>query len=410
MLPPSLNPTASFAPDRASDAFAPPTPVVITTNGLDGLIRTLAAQGYRVLGPVARDGAIVIDALAHAADLPRGLEDVQAPGRYRLEKRDHSAYFAYSVGAQSWKQVFHVPVERLVQIRRSKQGPSGQTGHQSMDVVPEPLPRERMALFGARSCDLAAIAVQDRVLARGDHPDPRYAARRQDVFVVAVHCARAGGNCFCASMNTGPRARDGFDLALTELLDGGEQRFLVEIGSPSGQTLIEKIETRPATAEEITQSADISAKTAASMGRRLDTNGLPARLQENLEHPRWDDVAARCLACANCTSVCPTCFCTEVVDTTSLDGSTAERTKQWDSCFNSSFTYVHGGPVRATVKSRYRQWLTHKLSTWHDQFDSSGCVGCGRCITWCPVGIDITEEASAIMKDPSPHHSLEEHD
>jgi sulfhydrogenase subunit beta (sulfur reductase) len=401
MLPPSNDPAASFAHDRANDAFAREAPVVISTNGLDSLIRALAEQGYRVLGPVARDGAIVIDALAQAADLPRGLEDVQAPGRYRLEQRDHSAYFAYAVGAHSWKQVFHVPVERLVQVRRSKQG---------VDVVSEPLPRERIALFGARSCDLAAMAIQDRVLARGDHPDPRYAARRQDVFVVAVHCSRAGGNCFCASMNTGPRARDGFDLALTELMEGGEQRFLVEIGSASGKALIDTLQTRPATIDEITQSKDISAKTAASMGRHLDTHDLPARLKENLEHPRWDDVAARCLACANCTSVCPTCFCTDVVDTTSLDGNTAERTKQWDSCFNLSFTYVHGGPVRATVKSRYRQWLTHKLSTWHDQFDSSGCVGCGRCITWCPVGIDITEEASAIMNNPSLHPSTEEHE
>ena len=401
MLPPSLTSVAnaaSSASSHASAAFARPAPVVITSDGLDALIRALVEQGYRVLGPLARDGAIVIDSLTQAADLPRGLEDVQAPGRYRLEKRDHAAYFAYSVGAHSWKQVFHVPVERLVQIRRSKQG---------VDVIPEALPRERIAIFGARSCDLAAIAIQDRVLARGEHPDARYAARREDVFVVAVHCSRAGGTCFCASMNTGPRAQSGFDLALTELLDNGSHLFLLEMGSRAGQTLVDKLQTRPATAEEIAQSAAISERTAASMGRRLDTDGLPARLKENLEHPRWDDVAARCLACANCTSVCPTCFCTDVVDTTSLDGNTAERTKQWDSCFNLSFTYVHGGPVRATVKSRYRQWLTHKLSTWHDQFDSSGCVGCGRCITWCPVGIDITEEATAITKNAS-SHSLEE--
>ena len=367
----------------------------MTPNGIEELIRALVERGYRVLGPIARDGAIVIDSIAHATDLPRGFEDVQAPGRYRLEKRDHNAYFAYAVGAHSWKQVFHAPVERLFQVRRAKQD-----APKAMEVIAEPLPRNRVAIFGARSCDIAAIAIQDRVLARGDHSDPRYVARREDVFVVAVQCIRAGGTCFCASMNTGPRARTGFDLALTEFLDDGEHRFFLEIGSPLGQSVVKELVTRLATVDEIAKSSAISERTAASMGRHLDTNGLPARLKENLEHPRWDEVATRCLACANCTSVCPTCFCTDVVDTTSLDGNTAERTKEWDSCFNLSFTHVHGGPVRASVKSRYRQWLTHKLSTWHDQFDSSGCVGCGRCISWCPVGIDITEEAAAIQNKP----------
>jgi ferredoxin len=85
-----------------------------------------------------------------------------------------------------------------------------------------------------------------------------------------------------------------------------------------------------------------------------------------------------------------------VTDTTDLTGAVSERTRVWDSCFTASFSYVHGGSVRATIRSRYRQWLTHKLATWFDQFGTSGCVGCGRCITWCPVGIDITEEAAAI--------------
>jgi sulfhydrogenase subunit beta (sulfur reductase) len=386
---------ATIAQDRAKDAFVPRPFFILTVNGIDALIQALIARGYRVLAPVARDGAMVIDGISSAKDLPRGFEDVQTPGRYRLEKRDHSAFFSYSVGAHSWKQVFHVPVERLVQIRRSKQG---------IDVMAEPLPNNKVAIFAARSCDLAAIAIQDRVLIHGDHPDSRYTARRKDVFVVAVNCSRAGGNCFCVSMKTGPRAQSGFDLALTEIMDDREPKFMVEIGSPAGETLLREIDKRPALAEEIAQSAEISTRTAASMGRTLETQGLPDTLKKNLEHPRWDEVATRCLACGNCTSVCPTCFCTEVVDTTSIDGQTAERTKEWDSCFNLSFTYVHGGPVRSSIKSRYRQWLTHKLATWHDQFDSSGCVGCGRCVTWCPVGIDITEEASAVAKP------IEEHD
>jgi Fe-S-cluster-containing hydrogenase component 2 len=128
----------------------------------------------------------------------------------------------------------------------------------------------------------------------------------------------------------------------------------------------------------------------------MDTRGIKELLYRNYEHPRWDNVATRCLTCANCTMVCPTCFCTTVEDVTDLSGDHAERWRKWDSCFTMDFSYIHGGSVRATPKSRYRQWLTHKLATWFDQFGSSGCVGCGRCITWCPVAIDLTEEVRAI--------------
>ena len=131
-----------------------------------------------------------------------------------------------------------------------------------------------------------------------------------------------------------------------------------------------------------------------------ETHGLRELLQDSLEHPRWDEVAERCLTCGNCTMVCPTCFCTTVEDVTDLTGEQAERWRAWDTCFSLDHSYVHGGSVRPTGRSRYRQWMTHKLGTWWDQFGTSGCVGCGRCIAWCPVGIDITEEAAALRASP----------
>jgi ferredoxin len=94
--------------------------------------------------------------------------------------------------------------------------------------------------------------------------------------------------------------------------------------------------------------------------------------------------------------VCPTCFCSSVEDVSDLSGEHVERRRHWDSCFNFSFSYMNGGNVRDNTRSRYRQWLTHKLGSWIEQFGASGCVGCGRCITWCPVGIDLTEEVAAI--------------
>jgi sulfhydrogenase subunit beta (sulfur reductase) len=196
-------------------------------------------------------------------------------------------------------------------------------------------------------------------------------------------------------MGTGRRAERGYDLTLTEILDG-EHRFLVEPGSERGAEVLQELPRRPAV------EADVDAATAAvdgaaqRMGRQLDATDLRGLLERNLEHPRWDDVASRCLTCGNCTMVCPTCFCASVSDTTDLSGETAERVRTWETCFSVDHSYIHGGSIRPSGRSRYRQWLTHKFGTWHDQFGTSGCVGCGRCITWCPVAIDVTEELGAI--------------
>jgi ferredoxin len=255
---------------------------------------------------------------------------------------------------------------------------------------------QKMALIGVRSCELHAIGIQDRVFLGGPYVDPHYKARREGLFIVAVNCGQAGGTCFCASMGTGPEVTGGYDLALTEVLDGGRHYFVVRAGTPQGEEVLSEIPHREADAEEREAARNVVARTATQMGRSMETTGLKELLYDNLEHPRWDEVAARCLTCGNCTQVCPTCFCTSVEDVTDLTGEGAERWRRWDSCFTTDFSYIHGGSVRPSPRSRYRQWLTHKLASWQDQFDTIGCVGCGRCITWCPVGIDITEEVKAI--------------
>ncbi|HTV89810.1 MAG TPA: 4Fe-4S dicluster domain-containing protein, partial [Stellaceae bacterium] len=181
----------------------------------------------------------------------------------------------------------------------------------------------------------------------------------------------------------------------------GPHRFLVAVGTPAGAALLSEIAWRPVESGDEAAAAAAVARAAAQMGRTMpDANDVPELLRQNLDHPRWNEVADRCLTCGNCTMVCPTCFCTTVEDTVSLDGAKAERVQHWDSCFTTDFSYLHGGSVRGSPRSRYRQWMTHKLSTWVDQFGTSGCVGCGRCITWCPVAIDITEEVAAIRAEP----------
>jgi ferredoxin len=359
---------------------------VLTREGLGELLRVLRDEGYRLVGPTIRDGAIVHAEIGGIEDLPVGWTEVQEAGTYRLTRRKDAALFGYSVGPQSWKQFFFVPRRRLFTARKSSDG---------FDVEAEPPASSRLAIIGARSCDLHAIAVQDLTFLNGPFVDEDYAARRDGVFVIAVNCGQAGGTCFCVSMKTGPRATSGFDLALTELPDPAHC-FVVEVGTERGREILERVPVEPASGEDRQRADDIVAATARSMGRTMDTTDIKGLLYRNPEHPRWNDVAARCLACTNCTLVCPTCFCSSVEDVSDLTGETAERWQRWDSCFTLGHSYIHGGSVRASIRSRYRQWLTHKVASWIDQFGTSGCIGCGRCITWCPVGIDITEEVAAI--------------
>jgi sulfhydrogenase subunit beta (sulfur reductase) len=328
----------------------------------------------------------VIDEVRGLADLPAGIEERQIPGGYRLEHHDHGLLFAFTVGPQSYKRSFFPPRLRLFRLQRAG------AGFVADESAAEPVPR--LALIGARSCDLHAIEIQDRVFLGGAFVDRDYASRREGTFVVAVQCGRAAETCFCTSMGTGPRATRGFDLALTEL--AAPHRFVVEVGSERGRALVEALGSGEAPSEDATAAERVSEETARSITRRIDTEGIRDLLYRNAEHPRWDDVAERCLSCTNCTLVCPTCFCATVEDVTDLTGDVAQRWRSWDSCFTLDHSYVHGGSVRRSTRARYRQWMTHKLASWIDQYGSSGCVGCGRCLTWCPVGIDLTEEVAAI--------------
>jgi ferredoxin len=364
----------------------------LTVRQLEGLIPALQRRGYQVVGPVVREGAIVYDVVEKLADLPAGWTDEQAPGRYRLQRRNDQALFGYVVGPHSWKKYLHPAEIRL--FSAEQQGGT-------LRILNNPSPPPRRAFLGVRACELAAIAVQDRVLQGDRYRDPIYSNRRDSIFIVAVNCTQAASTCFCTSMKTGPQVERGFDLALTELVGPEKHEFLIEAGSNAGAEVLAELESAPASAEICAQAEAAVEGAAAQIQRHMDTVNIRDLLSQSFEHPRWDNVAERCLACANCTMVCPTCFCTTVEDVSDLTGTHAERWRKWDSCFSQSFSYIHGGSVRSSTKSRYRQWMTHKLGSWIDQFGTSGCVGCGRCITWCPVGIDITEEVRAIREAPA---------
>ena len=354
-------------------------------------LTAIRTAGYRIVGPTIRDGAIVYGDIRSESDLPIGWTERQEAGHYRLERRNDDALFGYVVGPHSWKKYLFPSHERLWTATRD-----GTT----FTVAPEPPDPTPFAFLGMRACELAALKVTDKVF-MGGIPDPSYSARRQRILRVAVQCGQSGGTCFCASMGTGPGVTSDYDLSLTEILSGDRHEFLVVVGTEAGASVLRSVPHRPATPAAEEAAVAIVAATTWSMGRTMDPTGLRDLLISNPDHPRWDQVAKRCLSCTNCTMACPTCFCHTTEEVPSLDAETTERWRRWDSCFNLEFSKLHTTSVRTSGSSRYRQWLTHKLGSWNDQFGMSGCVGCGRCITWCPVGIDITEEIAA-LRAPRP--------
>jgi sulfhydrogenase subunit beta (sulfur reductase) len=359
---------------------------------LASLFAALTRRNYDVVGPTVRDGAIVLDHLQSPDELPTGWTDDQNPGHYRLKRRQDEAYFGFTVGPQSWKKYF-LPAESKLWSAERRNG----SFHILNNDTP---PHRQLALVGVRPCDLAAIAIQDRVLMQDRYVDSVYANSRQGALIVVVQCTHAAATCFCASLHSDPAVDAEWDLSLTELVQPGNQHsFVIRAGSPRGAELLAELETEPAGSGDLEQESDAIETARREQVRTIDLNGLKELVNKKFDDDCWDKITARCLSCGNCTMACPTCFCSTVEDTSDLSGTTVERWRRWDSCFTLSFSYIHGGSVRTSAKARYRQWLTHKLVSWVDQFGTPGCVGCGRCITWCPVGIDLTEAVHTIQED-----------
>jgi sulfhydrogenase subunit beta (sulfur reductase) len=360
---------------------------VLERRDFPAFFHALEKAGYEIVGPTVREGAIVYDRLSKVEDLPIGWTDQQGGGKYRLERRSDEALFGYNVGPFTWKKFLFLPHERLWTATRDGPG---------FTVAAEPDDGRSLAFLGMRACELAGLAITDTVFTGGAVADPSYQARRKRILRIGVQCGQAGGNCFCVSMGTGPGVSNGADLVLTELIRPGHHSFLLDVRTEAGQRAVTGVPVHRTTTAADAEAKSLVERTAQSMGKSMNTDGIRDLLLTNLDHPRWEIVAKRCLSCTNCTMVCPTCFCSTHEEVPKLGTDEVERWRRWDSCFNGQFSELHGQSVRKSTMSRYRQWLTHKLASWHDQFGTSGCVGCGRCITWCPVGIDLTEEVAAI--------------
>ncbi|HEY5730092.1 MAG TPA: 4Fe-4S dicluster domain-containing protein [Anaerolineales bacterium] len=354
----------------------------------DLILSRLKEAGYLTIGPRVKNETLVYETIEILEDLPRGYTTEQKPGRFRLFQDRHSRYFDTIPGAHSWKQFLFPPRAELFALRKNGHGWETTTGQPDT---------AKYAFIGVRACELASIQIQDGIFMREDFTDPIYHARRGRVFTISVDCTHPAETCFCVSMNTGPQVKQGFDLNITEL----DNLFVLAIGSELARRLLAGIPFENASGYVLTNVEQKLVNAKQQMRRKLDTADLPQLMLDNLDHPYWNEIGKRCLSCTNCTLVCPTCFCWDVVDEMSLDGKSTRRERVWDSCFNPGYSYQAGGNTRPTIYSRYRQWLSHKLGTWKQQFGTFGCTGCGRCITWCPAEIDLTEEIATLRKEVS---------
>lgn len=357
---------------------------------LQSLFDLLTQKGYELYGPVWREHAVMYERITSVGDLPAGIYDEQSPGSYRFEQRNDGRLFAHTTSPDSWKR-FLFPKEDVLYSVEQQDG--------DLIFKTATLKPVKKAFIGIRSCDLHAIAIQDRVFLEGEFVDDHYASRRSDLLFVAVNCTRAVDTCFCASLDCGPAVSNGYDIALTEIpADAEAWEFTAQADSEAGCKLLSDLQAPEATAAQVA-AAKAGVEGAAAQSKSLPVENLKQTIYDNFSHDEfWAELGQRCLHCANCTLVCPTCFCSSVEEQTDLSGDTHERVRHWDSCFNSSHSYIAGGSIREEPSGRYRQWFSHKLASWQDQFDTLGCSGCGRCITWCPVGIDITQEAHNLQK------------
>lgn len=362
--------------------------MVLRAEHMDALFAALKKEGYTIIGPTVRNNAVVVAEITGSRDLPQNVRDIQTAGAYRLGRRKRAGWFSFAAAADSYKRFLVPPEQCLWRLQRTDRG---------FAAADRPRKIPRYALFGVRPCDLKAIAVLDRIFAGATCADPEYVARRRRAFIVAANCTQPAATCFCTTMGSGPKAQAGFDLALTELTEPSHV-LLLEAGSAKGEALLRMLPVA-APSRALSARAEEALAAAGNMAQRFDKGRVRRDLIANPEHPRWREVANRCLACGNCTLVCPTCFCSRAFERIEPHGRKSERWRAWDSCFSDHHSYIHGGSVRATIRSRYRQWLTHKLGYWHAQFGVDGCVGCGRCITWCPAAIDLTQEARTITRE-----------
>ncbi|MDD5475452.1 MAG: 4Fe-4S dicluster domain-containing protein [Syntrophales bacterium] len=250
-------------------------------------------------------------------------------------------------------------------------------------------------LFGVRPCDARSFVLLDNIFDDPQYRDPYYVDRREKTTIISIACTRPPYTaCFCTSVGGHPLSSEGVDVSLIDLGDN----WLAEFVTEKGEKLMKKLGDLPKGDEQWASKKEaLAEKAAGAITTKIPGKDIKPWLDENFDHPFWDTIHASCLACGTCTYLCPTCHCFDITD--EIKKSDGRRVRSWDSCMYWLFTHeTSGHNPRTSQKQRWRQRFMHKFKYFVDNFDAIACVGCGRCVMYCPVNIDIRKIAQDISK------------
>jgi ferredoxin len=298
---------------------------------------------------------------------------------------DDEPFFAYLNSKNAPKNIFFPHTETMMKYTRTPQG---------MVFSSEVNEAGQSVLFGVRPCDAHSFVVLDKLFDQEKYKDQYYIAKRQNTTVITLACVKPPyATCFCTSVDGEPVSSEGADILLTDIGD----EYLVELVTEKGAKLAGYFGDTKADAPAEAKKAELAAKAKEAIKSKVPAHEVKPILDKNFDHPFWDTIHAKCLACGTCTYLCPTCHCFDISD--EVVGSDGIRLRSWDSCMFPLFTKeTSGHNPRPSQKERWRQRTMHKFKYYIDMFNTIGCVGCGRCVMYCPVNLDIRKVVEDISK------------
>lgn len=280
------------------------------------------------------------------------------------------------------KEIFFGQSEELISFKVAKK---------DVEILDSKENGKKRVVIGSRPCDAVSLPILDAVFS-WDYKDSFYLDKRKNTTIVSIACDEIEESCFCTSFgDISPSSREGSDLLLTAMGDD----YYVEVVSEKGSKIIEDNSGLFKDVEDVGAKDQKQEKVKEKVKRSLKIEGLKEKLDINFESPIWQEISQKCLGCAACTYLCPTCHCFDIQD--EMKKSVGKRVRNWDSCAFGHFTQMPGHQPRTKRFQRFRQRVMHKFKYYVDKFNKIACVGCGRCIENCPVNMDITKVVERIL-------------
>ncbi|MGD0276344.1 MAG: 4Fe-4S dicluster domain-containing protein [Syntrophales bacterium] len=335
---------------------------LIKKDQLAGIVKKISEERL-VFAPVKQEGQVLFKAL----------------------EKGEEPLVRYANSKNAPKNFFFPHTELMMKYTRT---PKGMTFKEKGPEAPEAV------LFGVRPCDARSLVLLDRLFDQEKYRDNYYIERRARITVISMACVHPPyATCFCTSVDGAPVSSDGADILITDV----EDNYLVEFLSEKGQKYLSYFGNAAADEAAVARKEEIARQAASEIKSHIPAKEIKPILDVNFEHPFWNTIHQKCLACGTCTFLCPTCHCFDISD--EVKGADGIRIRNWDSCMFPLFTLeTSGHNPRTTQKERWRQRAMHKFKYYVDNFNAIACVGCGRCVMYCPVNIDIRKIVTDISK------------